>query len=48
LPRKLEENLVDIEQSYRLLKSGDLKGEQKLQEWQLKPSNQFKLFQETF
>jgi len=27
LPRNLDENLVDIEQSYRWLKSGDIKGE---------------------
>jgi len=27
LPRKLDEKLVDIEQSYRWLKSGDIKGE---------------------
>ena len=27
LPRNLEEKLADIEQSYRLLKSGDTKGE---------------------
>ena len=27
LPRNLEEKLVDIEQSYRWLKSGDIKGE---------------------
>ena len=27
LPRNLEEKLVDIEQSYRCLKSGDIKGE---------------------
>ena len=27
LPRKLGEKLVDIEQSYRWLKSGDIKGE---------------------
>jgi len=27
LPRKLDEMLVDIEQSYRWLKSGDFKGE---------------------
>jgi len=27
LPRKLDEKLVDIEQSYRWLKSGDFKGE---------------------
>ena len=26
-PRNLEEKLVDIEQSYRWLKSGDIKGE---------------------
>jgi len=29
LPRKLDEKLVDIEQSYRWLKSGDIKGETK-------------------
>ena len=27
LPRNLDENLVDNEQSYRWLKSGDIKGE---------------------
>ena len=27
LPRNLDEKLVDIEQSYRWLKSGDIKGE---------------------
>ena len=27
LPRNLDEKLVDIEQSYRLVKSGDVKGE---------------------
>ena len=27
LPRNLEEKLVDIDQSYRWLKSGDIKGE---------------------
>ena len=27
LPRKLDEKLLDIEQSYRCLKSGDIKGE---------------------
>ena len=27
LPRNLDERLVDIEQSYRWLKSGDIKGE---------------------
>ena len=27
LPRNLDEKLVDIEQSYRRLKSGDIKGE---------------------
>ena len=27
LPRNLDENLVDIEQSYRWLKAGDIKGE---------------------
>ena len=27
LPRNLEEKLVDIEQSHRWLKSGDIKGE---------------------
>ena len=27
LPRNLDEKLVDIEQSYRLLKFGDIKGE---------------------
>ena len=27
LPRNLDETLVDIEQSYRWLKSGDIKGE---------------------
>ena len=27
LPRNLDEKLVDIEQSYRWLKSGDMKGE---------------------
>jgi len=27
LPRKLDEKLVDIEQSYRWIKSGDIKGE---------------------
>jgi hypothetical protein len=27
LPRNLEEKLVDIEESYRWLKSGDIKGE---------------------
>jgi len=29
LPRNLDEKLVDIEQSYRWLKSGDIKGETK-------------------
>ena len=27
MPRNLDEKLVDIEQSYRWLKSGDIKGE---------------------
>jgi len=27
LPRNLDEKMVDIEQSYRWLKSGDIKGE---------------------
>jgi hypothetical protein len=27
LPRNLDEKLVDIEQSYRWIKSGDIKGE---------------------
>jgi len=27
LPRNLDEGLVDMEQSYRWLKSGDIKGE---------------------
>ena len=31
LPRNLDEKLVDIEQSYRWLKSGDIKGKQKVQ-----------------
>jgi hypothetical protein len=31
LPRNLGEKLVDIEQSYRWLKSGDIKGKQTVQ-----------------
>ena len=31
LPRNLDEKLVDIEQSHRWLKFGDIKGEQKVQ-----------------
>ena len=31
LPRNLDEKLVDIEQSYRWLKSGDIKGEREVQ-----------------
>ena len=31
LPRNLDEKLVDIEQSYRWLKSGDTKGEKEAQ-----------------
>jgi len=30
LPRNLDEKLVDIEQSYRWPKSGDIKGKQKV------------------
>jgi hypothetical protein len=31
IPRNLDEKLVDIEQSYRWLKSGDTKGEKEAQ-----------------
>ena len=36
LPRNWDEKLVHIEQSYCWLKSGDIKGKQKAQYWQLK------------
>jgi IS30 family transposase len=35
-PRNLLEKLVDNEQSYRWLNFGDIKGEQRVQYWQLK------------
>jgi hypothetical protein len=36
LPRNLDEEVVDIEQSYQWIKSGDIKEEQRVQQWQLK------------
>ena len=39
LPRNLDEKLVDIEQSYRWLKFGDIKGETKYNSGSSRPSN---------
>jgi hypothetical protein len=36
LPHNLDGKLVDIEQSYRWLKSGDIKRETEIELWQLK------------
>jgi hypothetical protein len=39
MPRKLDEKLVDIEQSFRWLKSGDIKGETKYNSGSSRPSS---------